>query len=131
MQLWSTFGMSLLIFLAGLSTVPKDMLEAARLEGAKLWQVWWYVDHSGAAADHRIRRGGHHDRRADLDVRADLCADRGRAGHGDDAARIPDLAGAGQDEPARLRGRDLDGAVRADGRLAWLQIRIMSRNADL
>jgi multiple sugar transport system permease protein len=42
-QLWSTFGMSLLIFLAGLSTVPKDMLEAAKLEGAKPWQVWFYV----------------------------------------------------------------------------------------
>jgi multiple sugar transport system permease protein len=42
-QLWSTFGMSLLIFLAGLSTVPQDMLEAARLDGAKLWQRWWYI----------------------------------------------------------------------------------------
>jgi len=42
-QLWSTFGMSLLIFLAGLSTVPKDMLEAARLDGAKLWQTWIFV----------------------------------------------------------------------------------------
>ncbi len=42
-QLWSTFGMSLLIFLAGLSTVPKDMIEAARLEGASLWQTWWHV----------------------------------------------------------------------------------------
>jgi multiple sugar transport system permease protein len=42
-QLWSTFGMSLLIFLAGLSTVPKDMIEAARLDGAKLWQTWFYI----------------------------------------------------------------------------------------
>lgn len=42
-QLWATFGMSLLIFLAGLSTVPSDMLEAAKLDGAKLLQTWWYV----------------------------------------------------------------------------------------
>jgi multiple sugar transport system permease protein len=42
-QSWSTFGMGVLIFLAGLSTVPKDMVEAARLEGAKMWQVWWFV----------------------------------------------------------------------------------------
>ncbi len=42
-QLWSTFGMSLLIFLAGLSTVPKDMIEAARLEGASLGQTWWHI----------------------------------------------------------------------------------------
>jgi multiple sugar transport system permease protein len=42
-QLWSTFGMSLLIFLAGLSTVPQDIVEAARLDGAKLWQTWVFV----------------------------------------------------------------------------------------
>ncbi|WP_206513309.1 carbohydrate ABC transporter permease [Pelagibacterium montanilacus] len=42
-QLWATFGMSLLIFLAGLSTVSKEMLEAARLDGAKLWQIWIFV----------------------------------------------------------------------------------------
>ena len=42
-QCWSTFGMGVLIFLAGLSTVPKDMVEAARLEGAKMWQIWLYV----------------------------------------------------------------------------------------
>ena len=42
-QLWSTFGMGVLIFLAGLSTVPNDMLEAAKLDGAKLLQTWWYV----------------------------------------------------------------------------------------
>lgn len=42
-QSWSTFGLGVLIFLAGLSTVPKDMVEAARLEGAKMWQIWWHV----------------------------------------------------------------------------------------
>lgn len=42
-QSWSTFGMGVLIFLAGLSTVPKEMVEAARLEGAGMWQVWWHV----------------------------------------------------------------------------------------
>jgi multiple sugar transport system permease protein len=42
-QLWSTFGMSLLIFLAGLSTVPTELVEAARLDGAKPAQIWWYV----------------------------------------------------------------------------------------
>lgn len=42
-QSWSTFGMGVLIFLAGLSTVPREMVEAARLEGAKMWQIWWHV----------------------------------------------------------------------------------------
>lgn len=42
-QCWSTFGMGVLIFLAGLSTVSKEMVEAARLDGAKMWQIWFHV----------------------------------------------------------------------------------------
>nr|MCU0366319.1 sugar ABC transporter permease [Bacteroidales bacterium] len=37
-QLWSTFGMGVLIFLSGLSTVPEDIIEAARIDGARFWQ---------------------------------------------------------------------------------------------
>ncbi|SLN57342.1 carbohydrate ABC transporter permease [Roseisalinus antarcticus] len=42
-QLWATFGMSLLIFLAGLATVSQEMIEAARLDGAKLWALWAFI----------------------------------------------------------------------------------------
>jgi len=42
-QLWATFGVNLLLFLAGLSTMSKEMLEAARLDGAGLLQLWFYV----------------------------------------------------------------------------------------
>lgn len=42
-QAWSTFGMGVLIFLAGLSTVSKEGVEAARLDGAKMWQIWLHV----------------------------------------------------------------------------------------
>jgi multiple sugar transport system permease protein len=42
-QLWATFGMSLLIFMAGLSTVSKELIEAARLDGAKPLQIWVHV----------------------------------------------------------------------------------------
>lgn len=42
-QLWATFGMSVLIFLAGLSTVSEELVEAARLDGAKPLQIWWHV----------------------------------------------------------------------------------------
>lgn len=42
-QLWATFGMSLLIFLAGLSTVPQDIIEAARIDGAKLRHMIWHI----------------------------------------------------------------------------------------
>ena len=42
-ELWATFGMSVLIFLAGLSTVSSELVEAARLDGAKPMQIWWHV----------------------------------------------------------------------------------------
>lgn len=42
-QLWATFGMSVLIFLAGLSTVSDELIEAARLDGAKPLQIWRHV----------------------------------------------------------------------------------------
>lgn len=42
-QLWATFGMSVLIFLAGLSTVPSEMIEAARLDGARLRHLIWFI----------------------------------------------------------------------------------------
>lgn len=42
-QLWATFGMSLLIFLAGLSTVPQDTIEAAKIDGANFAQTIWHV----------------------------------------------------------------------------------------
>lgn len=42
-ELWATFGMSVLIFLAGLSTVSEELIEAARLDGASPGQVWWHV----------------------------------------------------------------------------------------
>jgi len=42
-QLWATFGMSLLIFMAGLSPVSKELIEAARLDGAKPLQIWVHV----------------------------------------------------------------------------------------
>ena len=42
-QMWSTFGMGVLIFMAGLSTVADEMIEAARLDGANIWQTWVYI----------------------------------------------------------------------------------------
>jgi multiple sugar transport system permease protein len=42
-QLWSTFGMGVLIFLSGLSTVPDDIIEAARIDGARFWQRMFYI----------------------------------------------------------------------------------------
>ncbi len=42
-ELWATFGMSVLIFLAGLSNVSSELVETARLDGAKPYQIWWHI----------------------------------------------------------------------------------------
>lgn len=37
--LWSFFGLGVLTYLSGLSTVPQDVIEAARLDGAGFWRM--------------------------------------------------------------------------------------------
>ncbi len=37
--IWAHFGMSILIYLAGLATLPGEVIEAARIDGANLWQI--------------------------------------------------------------------------------------------
>ena len=38
LAVWKNFGYSMLVFLAGLQTVPEELYEAARLDGAGAWQ---------------------------------------------------------------------------------------------
>ncbi|WP_207755391.1 carbohydrate ABC transporter permease [Nonomuraea cypriaca] len=40
---WKWMGLSMLIYLAGLKTVPEDVAEAARIDGASAWQAFWSV----------------------------------------------------------------------------------------
>jgi alpha-glucoside transport system permease protein len=40
---WVWAGFSLVVIAAGLSTLPRELLEAARLDGASEWQVFRYV----------------------------------------------------------------------------------------
>uniref|UniRef100_UPI003F495222 carbohydrate ABC transporter permease n=1 Tax=Nonomuraea bangladeshensis TaxID=404385 RepID=UPI003F495222 len=40
---WKWMGLSMLIYLAGLKTVPEDVTEAARIDGASGWQAFWAV----------------------------------------------------------------------------------------
>lgn len=40
---WHTIGFTFVIMLAGLQTVPKELVEAARSDGASGWQVLWNV----------------------------------------------------------------------------------------
>jgi ABC-type sugar transport system permease subunit len=39
-QIWANMGITMVIFLAGLQTVPEELHEAARMDGANRWQVF-------------------------------------------------------------------------------------------
>ncbi len=41
--LWWTTGFAFLVFFAGLRNIPEEFIEAARMEGATPWQVFWKV----------------------------------------------------------------------------------------
>jgi ABC-type sugar transport system permease subunit len=43
MRVWRTLGYYAIIYLAGLQTVPAELQEAARIDGASRWQVFRYV----------------------------------------------------------------------------------------
>lgn len=40
---WRQIGFNLVVFLAGLQTIPKSRYEAAELDGAKFWTKLWYI----------------------------------------------------------------------------------------
>jgi raffinose/stachyose/melibiose transport system permease protein len=39
-QIWANMGTTMIIFLAGLQTIPEELYEAARIDGAGSWQVF-------------------------------------------------------------------------------------------
>jgi ABC-type sugar transport system permease subunit len=43
MSIWKETGFFLILFLAGLSAIPTDVYEAARLDGAGAWGRFWYM----------------------------------------------------------------------------------------
>ncbi len=42
-SVWHQIGFNLVVFLAGLQTIPPSQYEAAALDGATAWQQFWYV----------------------------------------------------------------------------------------
>lgn len=40
---WMWFGYTMIIFMAGIKAIPEDLFEAARVDGASKWQVFWNV----------------------------------------------------------------------------------------
>jgi ABC-type sugar transport system permease subunit/ABC-type glycerol-3-phosphate transport system substrate-binding protein len=43
MAIWKNFGYNMVIFLAGLQTIPESQYEAARIDGASGWQCFRYI----------------------------------------------------------------------------------------
>lgn len=43
-SIWKGFGYYMLLFLIGLYNIPKDLYEAAELDGANVLQQFWYVE---------------------------------------------------------------------------------------
>ncbi|MBR5799664.1 MAG: sugar ABC transporter permease [Lachnospiraceae bacterium] len=41
--LWKNLGYNMILFMAALSSIPKDLLEVAVLESAKPFQIFWYI----------------------------------------------------------------------------------------
>jgi len=39
-QIWANMGITMMIFLSGLQTIPSEMYEAAEMDGANNWQVF-------------------------------------------------------------------------------------------
>lgn len=40
---WRTFPFAMLLFLAALQTVPRELIEASRMDGASAWSTFWEV----------------------------------------------------------------------------------------
>lgn len=43
MEVWWGLGYHTIFFLAGLAAIPKDLPEAARIDGANEWQLFWHI----------------------------------------------------------------------------------------
>jgi len=43
MAIWKNFGFNMVIFIAGLESIPERLYEAARIDGARAWQQFRYV----------------------------------------------------------------------------------------
>lgn len=43
MSVWRAAGYNMVIYLAGLQSIPEDIVEAAAIDGASSWQVFWRI----------------------------------------------------------------------------------------
>lgn len=43
MSVWKNFGFNMVIFMAGLQSIPERLYEAASIDGAGTWQQFWHI----------------------------------------------------------------------------------------
>jgi multiple sugar transport system permease protein len=43
LSIWKQLGFNMVVFLAGLQTIPQNRYEAAELDGANAWQQFWHI----------------------------------------------------------------------------------------
>jgi multiple sugar transport system permease protein len=43
LAVWKNFGYNMVIFVAGLASIPEDMYDAARIDGAGAWHTFWQI----------------------------------------------------------------------------------------
>lgn len=43
LAVWKNFGYNMVIFVAGLQSIPEEMYDAARIDGAGPWHTFWHV----------------------------------------------------------------------------------------
>ncbi|WP_315790724.1 sugar ABC transporter permease [Fischerella sp. JS2] len=43
LSIWKQLGFNMVVFLAGLQTIPPSLYEAAELDGVNAWQKFWYI----------------------------------------------------------------------------------------
>src|SRR4029079_3145505 len=43
LAIWKNFGYNMVIFVAGLQSIPEEMFEAARIDGASAWHTFWHI----------------------------------------------------------------------------------------
>lgn len=43
LTIWQGVGFQMIVYLAGLQAIPESLYEAARVDGAGLWQQFWYI----------------------------------------------------------------------------------------
>lgn len=51
---WGSIGFPMILYLAGLQGIPKEYYEAARIDGANVWQQFWHVTIPGLRESHVI-----------------------------------------------------------------------------